>query len=164
MTRNWKENFQWIFNIGDTLQYVRFRLNHKSLHLSIMKSPRRCCKNSFCSISFPIFYSNSRKNSKLIALKMWEMPRILTEKQKTTFKLRIMLCCLYCKSYICRRKIQPYSHIQPDGAARYSPTFVLLTKTMRLISNLKDVADTSQTTICYDKPTPTFGQEICRWS
>lgn len=129
-----------------------------------MKSLRRCCKSSFCSTTVPIFYSNSRKNSKLIALKMWEMPRILTEKQKTTFKLRIMLCCLYCKSYICRRKIQLYSHIQSDGAARYSPTFVLLTKTMRLISNLKDVADTSQTTICYDKPTPTFGQEICRWS
>jgi len=102
-----------------------------------MKSPRRCCRNSFCSISFPIFYSNSRKNSKLIALKMWEMPRILTEKQKTTFKLRIMLCCLYCKSYICRRKIQPYSHIQPDGAARCSPTFVVWTKIMRLISNIK---------------------------
>jgi len=88
-----------------------------------MKSPRRCCRNSFCSISFPIFYSNSRKNSKLIALKMWEMPRILTEKQKTTFKLRIMLCCLYCKSYICRRKFSHtriYSQMVQRGIPQHS--------------------------------------------
>jgi len=55
--------------------------------------------------------------------------------------------------------ILAYSHTVQRG---FSPD--VFQDVCALSLTMKDVAVTSQTTICYDKPTPIISQEICRRS